>query len=193
MGKRHVTGSTVREAVGAFVGADKVREALEDLESSGFHPEEFGLLAGEYTVREALGDFYEQVNQFSDSADAPTTAFVAKESIGDTVHAYLGALMYAGSAGVAGAAVASAAILGGGLLAAVTGAAAIGAVGAVLALIIHESDAEELEQQIEEGHLLLFVRTRDAEHEKLAVEILQRHTPIEVKVVTASNAAPASA
>jgi hypothetical protein len=63
--------------------------------------------------------------------------------------------------------------------------AAIGAVGAVLALIIRESDAEALEQQVDEGHLLLFVRGHDAEQEKQAVEILQRHTPIEVRVVSA--------
>jgi outer membrane lipoprotein SlyB len=76
-------------------------------------------------------------------------------------------------------------VLGGALLAAVTGAAAIGAVGAVLALIIHESDAEELEEQVEQGHLLLFVRTRDEALEERAVEILRKHTPIEVKVVSA--------
>lgn len=185
MSDRHSGATEIREAVGAFVDADKVHDAIEELLSAGFHHEELGLLAGEYTVRQSLGEFYTQTNTFSGSADAPNTAFVAKESMGDTVHAYLGSLFFAGSTVAAGAAVATAGILGGGLLAAAAGVAAIGAVGTVLGLIIHESDAEELEQQVEEGHLLLFVRTRDAAHEKQAIEILQRHTPIEVKVVSA--------
>ena len=45
----------------------------------------------------------------------------------------------------------------------------------MLALIIHESDADYLEEQVDEGHLLLFVRTRDAEREAKAVEILSKH------------------
>jgi outer membrane lipoprotein SlyB len=189
MTDRQSATADIREAVGAFVDADKIHEAIDELVASGFRYEELGLLAGEFTVRQSLGDFYTQTNQFSDSPDAPNTAFVAKESVGDTVHAFIGTLFFAGSTVGAGAAVASAGILGGGLLAAVTGVAAIGAVGAVLGLIIRESDAEKLEQQVDEGHLLLFVRTRDEEHEKQAVEILERHTPIEVRVVTA----PASA
>lgn len=175
----------IREAVGAFSGADQVHAALDELLASGFSHEEFGLLASEFAVRESLGDFYTQTNRFAEDASAPNTAFVAKESVGDTVHAYLGSLYLAGSTAAAGAAVASAAVLGGGLLAAVAGAAAIGAIGGLLARIIQQSDAEELEQQVDEGHLLLFVRTSDDAREKLAVEVLSKHTPIEVKVVSA--------
>ena len=56
-------------------------------------------------------------------------------------------------------------------------------------MIIRLSDAEELEQQIEEGHLLLFARTRDRDRELKAIEVLQKHTPIEVKLVDARKAA----
>ena len=188
MNKQQSHNPVIREAVGVFVDADRIHGAMEELVAAGFRHQELGLLASEFAVRESLGDFYTQTNQFADDADAPNTAFVAKESVGDTVHAYLGSLFFAGTTVAAGAAVASAGVLAGGLLAAVTGAAALGAIGAALALIIRESDAEELEQQVEEGHLVLFVRTKDQAHEKRAAEILQRHTPIEVKVV----AAPAS-
>jgi outer membrane lipoprotein SlyB len=177
--------AVVRETVGAFVDARKVHEAIDELLESGFKHEELGLLASEQAVRESLGDFYTQTNQYSGGADAPNTAFVAKESVGDTVHAMIGSLSLVGSTVAAGAAVASAGIFGGALAAAVAGAAALGAVGAVLGGIIHESDAEELEEQIEEGHLLVFVRARDSAKEKQAADILQRHTPIEVKVVSA--------
>lgn len=185
MTKQRANARDVREAVGVFAGEGNLREAIAELVSVGFEREELGLLAGQHTVRQALGDFYTQTNQSAGSPAAPNTAFVANESIGDAAHAYLGSLFYAGSTVAAGAAVASAAVLGGALLAAVTGAAAFAAIGAVLALIIHQSDAEELEQQVEEGHLLLFVRTRDAAREKLAAGVLRKHTPIEVKLVNA--------
>jgi hypothetical protein len=175
----------IREVVGAFAGAGSIGEAIDELLAAGFKREELGLLAGEHTVREALGAFYLRTNQSADDPEGPNTAFVARESIGDTVHAYLGSLFYAGTTVAAGAAVASAAVLGGALVAAVTGAAALGAIGAALALIIHESDAEELEEQVEEGHLLLFVRARDDLRAKQAAQILIRHTPIEVKTVNA--------
>jgi hypothetical protein len=189
MNAQHAEVPTIREAVGAFVDVDKVHEAIDELLAAGFHHEELGLLAGEKTVRQSLGEFYEQTNEFSQSDEAPTTAFVARESIGDTVHALIGTLFFAGSTVAAGAAVVSAAVLGGGILAAITGTAAIGAVGTVLGMIIRQSDAEELEQQVEEGHLLLFVRTRDRDRELKAVETLQKHTPIEVRLVDAHKAA----
>ena len=176
---------TITEAVGVFAEAKDVQDAINELVSSGIKHEELGLLAGEFTVRQSLGDFYTQTNEAIDSEGAPNVAFVAKESVGDTVHAYLGSLFFAGTTVAAGAAVASAAVLGGALVVAVTGAAALGAVGAVLGLIIHQSDAEHLEQQVEEGHLLLFVRISDAAQENRAVSILKKHTPMEVKVVSA--------
>jgi hypothetical protein len=176
---------SIREVVGAFAGEGSIRDAIKELNAAGFRREELGLLAGEEAIRESLGDLYTRTDQTTRDPDAPNTAFVAKESIGDTVHAYLGSLFYAGTTVAAGAAVASAAVLGGALVAAVTGAAALGAIGAALALIVHESDAEELEQQVEEGHLLLFVRVSDDERARDATEILAKHTPIEVRGVTA--------
>ena len=175
----------IREAVGVFLDAADVHKAIDELIASGFHPEELGLLAGEYTVRESLGEFYKRTNEFADDSDAPNTAFVANESVGDTVHAYLGSLFFAGTTITGGAVVASAAVLGGALFAAAAGTAALAAVGVALASIIHQSDAEHLEQQVEEGHMLLFARTRDAAHEKQAISILSKHTPIEVEIVTA--------
>lgn len=78
--------------------------------------------------------------------------------------------------------VASAAVLGGALLAAVSGAAAlVGVTGGALALIIHESDAEYLEEQVE-GHLLLFVRTNDPERERIALEILTKHGAFDARM-----------
>jgi outer membrane lipoprotein SlyB len=86
--------------------------------------------------------------------------------------------------------VASAAIFGGALLTAATGALAVGAVGALVGLIIHRNDAEYLEQQIDKGRMLLFVRTRDAQHEKRALEILSRHSAHDAKIYSVPDTPP---
>jgi outer membrane lipoprotein SlyB len=172
----------IKEAVGIFFEGDKLQAAINDLLSSGFEHKDLGLLAGEHTVRQMLGHLYTDTNRTLDDPGAPRVAFVRNESMGDALHAWLGSLFFAGATTAAGAAVVSAAVLGGALLSAATGAAAIGAIGAALALIIHQSDAEYLEQQVDEGHVLLFVRTPDVAREKKASEILSRHSAYDVRI-----------
>lgn len=181
--------ATVREAVGVFFDSDHLHEAVDELVSSGFRYEDLGMLAGEEAVREKLGEFYKEVNQSAEAAEGPRMAFVAKKSMGDTVHAFLGTLFFAGTTAASGAIVASAAVLGGSLLPAVAGAAAIGLAGGAMAAIIHQGDAEHLEEQLDEGHLLLFVRARNAEEEKKAVEILSRHGGFEARIYEAPEKA----
>lgn len=178
---------TVREAVGIFFASENLHQAVDELLTSGFDLADLGLLAGEYTVKEHLGKFYTDINESADSPDGPRTAFVADQSMGDTLHGFAGSLFFVGTTVASGAIVASAAVLGGALLAAVGGVVALGAIGGALALIIHESDAEYLEEQVEEGHLLLFVRTKDAEREKAALSILSRHGAFNAKVYQAST------
>jgi len=181
--------SSIREAVGIFFDAQKLEEAVADLKASGFHSDELGLLAGEFTVKENLGHIYTDINKDSGSPDSPNVAFVAKETVDDTAHALFGTLYMFGTAVVGGAVVASAGILGGAVAVAVSTAAVFGGVGAVIGAILNKSDAEYLEEQVDEVHLLLFVRTKDAEHEKLAVEILSRHSAFDPRVHTAPKAA----
>lgn len=182
---RHKNEESVREAVGIYFGAETLREAIDDLQSSGFDPKEIGLLAGEFTVRQSLGHLYDKVNEFSEDPNAPRTAFVAKESMGDTVHGLLGGLSFVAAATAGGAVVATAGVFGGAVVAAAAGAAVVGAIGALLGKILSQSDAEYLEEQIDDGNLLLFVRTCDAAREKLAVEILSKHGAYDVRIYSA--------
>lgn len=173
--------ASVREAVGIFFDTTQLRGAVDELLQGGFTARDLGLLAAEETIRKHFADIYKPADEPGEG-DGPRMAFVRKKSVGDALHAWLGSLFFAGTTAAAGAAVASATVLGGALIPAATGAAAIGAAGAALALIIHESDAEYLEQQLDEGHLLLFVRTPDAQREKSAVRILSRHSGYDVRV-----------
>jgi hypothetical protein len=176
--------ATVQEAVGVFFDVDHLKAAIDDLVKAGFDQSEIGLLASEYTVREALGDFYTATNEFATGPKAPCTAFVADRADDDTFHALLGGLFFYGTTTAAGALVASAAILGGAVIGAAAGVAAIGAAGAVMGLLIRKSDSDFLDEQVDEGHLLLFVRTSNAERGEAAVRILSEHSAYDPKVYT---------
>lgn len=179
----------IREAVGILFDRAHLDEAIAELESADFDLGSLGLLAGQYTVRQELGDFYSEINESTESTEGPRTAFVAERSMGDTAHALIGSLFFVGTTVASGAVVASAAVLGGALVAAVAGAVAVvGFAGGAMGLILHESDAEYLEQQVDEGHLLLFVRTKDSEQERKALDILSRHGAFDAKIYEAPAA-----
>lgn len=174
--------NSVREVIGVFFGEKSLKAAIKDLRSSGFKHDQLGLLASEYAVQKALGDVYVRTNLHQDEGQAPVTAFVRKQSVGDTFRALEGSLFFAGTTAAMGAVVATSAIFGGALLPAVSGAAAVAVVGSLIGGLIHQSDAEYLEEQVDEGHLLLFVRADDGESEKLAIEIINRHAGYDARV-----------
>jgi hypothetical protein len=173
---------SIREAVGIFFNAQHLKDTIKDLLASGFDPEELGLLASEQVVERSLGDLYTRTNENADSAQAPAIAFIGKESIGETASALGGGLFFVGTSGITGAVVASAAVFGGALLAAIGGIVGVGVVGALVATIIHQSDAEYLQQQVDEGRILLFVRMADSAREQQAMDILIRHCGVDVKM-----------
>ncbi|HEY0962467.1 MAG TPA: hypothetical protein VGE69_08925 [Pseudomonadales bacterium] len=172
---------TVREAVGIFHNAESLRGAIEEFLAAGFPFDELGLLASEQVVEQSLGDMYIRTNAASDSPDAPAIAFVRREAAGDATRTHSGGLMFVGASGAAGAVVASSALLGGALLPAVGAVVGVGLIGALVASFIHQSDAEYLQQQIDEGHLLLFVRVDPAREEE-AMAILKRNSGLDVKI-----------
>lgn len=181
----------IREAVGVFFNPDHLRDALTDLLAQGFGSDELGLLASEQVVARSLGELYARTNENPHSPRAPAIAFVGRESTGNATNTLGGSLFFVGTSGVAGAVVASSAVLGGALLAAIGGVVGVGIVGALATMMIHQSDAEYLQQQVDEGHMLLFVRMADSSREQQAMNILTRHSGVDVKmyVVPASSRA----
>jgi len=171
-----------REAVGIFLGADDLKRAGQELLSSGFERTALGILAGKEAVEKSLGDLYVRANAFSQHPDAPHMELVRHEAMGTTVHAWLGGLSLAGTTALGAVAVASSAGLGGALVAAAAGAATVGSVGMLMRAIIHESDAEHLQKQVDNGRLLLFARTDTPDEERRATEILSRNNAVEAKV-----------
>jgi hypothetical protein len=171
-----------REAVGIFRSSAGLQGAIDELLSSGFHRAELSLLASEAAVVAKLGHLYRRVDSLADDPDVPRAAYVAGEDIGDAEGGIIGGLIYVGATAAAGAVVAS----GGTLLAAIAGAALAGGsgglVGSVLAKWLGDHHARHLQEQLERGGLLLWVRTRDPAREARAIEILGKYSAEKIHV-----------
>jgi hypothetical protein len=172
----------VREAVGVFSEAQQLTSAIDELERTGFERSQFGILASESTVANKLCELYRRTNAVHDPMKEPAIAFVSRDSIGAAGESMTGGLYFVGMSGVAGLIVASAAVLGGALVAAVGGIVGVGLVGLAVGSVIHQSDADELKQRVDEGHVLLFVRLPHGEREQQAKDILARYSTTDVKV-----------
>jgi hypothetical protein len=174
---------TVREAVGVFSEAQRLKSAIDDLLANGFEHDQLGILASEITVKDRLGAFYDRTNETDDPQQAPAIEFVGREALGEARESMGGSVYFVGTTGVAGAIIASTAVFGGALAAAFGGILGVGLVGALVASVIHQSDADELQSRVDEGHILLFVRLPHGEREQLAKDVLERHTATPAKVL----------
>jgi hypothetical protein len=171
---------TIREAVGVFQTADTFQEAIDELLQSGFDRAELGLVASEQAVEAKLGHRYKKVGEVEDNDSVPRAAYVSLESIGDAEGALIGGLTYVG-AGV-GAIVASAGALATAITGGALGGSAGAVIGSVLAKLVGDHHAHYLQEQLDRGGLLLWVRTWDEEDEKRAVTILKKHSGRDVHV-----------
>jgi len=167
--------STITEAVGVFSSEKELEAVADELMSHGFDRADVSLLASEEAVVEKLGHRYRSVRDIEDDPKIPTTAFVTEEGLGAAQGGVIGSLLYLPA--LAGVAVV---VASGGTMAAAIAAAAIlggvgGGIGGVLARIIGNEHADRIEDQLEHGGLLLFVRTSTPEAEKAAVDILTRN------------------
>lgn len=172
----------MREAVGLFETAEALQGAIDDLMSSGFDRAELSLLASERAVDEKLGHKYEKVAELEDEATVPRRCYVSTESVGDAEGGLIGGLLYVGALAAAGAVVASGGTLAAAIVAAAMAGGTGGLIGSALAGLLGEWHALRVQEQLDHGGLLLWVRTRDAEHEARAVEVLRRHSGRDVHV-----------
>jgi hypothetical protein len=174
--------STLREAVAVFENSEALEEAIDDLMSSGFDRSHLSLLAAEETVDDKLGHKYQKIAELEDDPIVPRCCYVSTESLGEAEGGLIGGLMYVGAMAAAGGVVAS----GGTLALVITAAAVAGGVGGLLgtvaAKLVGDHHARYLQEQLDHGGLLLWVRTTNSEHEKRAVDILAKHSARDVHV-----------
>jgi len=174
-----VYSSIMTEAVAVFLDVESFQAAIDDLLSVGFDHADINVLAHEDTITSKLGPAHAST-ELGDDPDVPRIGYVPDETIGNAEGALIGAGVYV-PAMFGGLAVAAS----GGTLLGVFAAAALaggagGLVGAALARYIGHEHAKHLDQHLQHGGLLLWVRTRDAAREKQALEILRRHSAHDV-------------
>jgi hypothetical protein len=165
---------TVREAVAVLEDVTELEAAVADLRAAGFPEEDLSLLAGHDTVQSKLGRMYQRVEELEDEPEAPRTAFVSLRRLGDREDHVVSALTILPTLIAAGTVVASA----GAVAAAVAGAA----LGTALSHFMNKQHAEWLQEQLDRGGLLLWVRTPDPERERQAITILTRHAAHDVHI-----------
>lgn len=173
---------TVREAVGVFPSERTLQAAVDDLLSHGFDRSELSLLAPLSSVQKELGHGFASVTELEDDATVPTTAYISTDTIGDAEGGVFGGFIYVGALATLTAVVASGGAIGAAIIAAAAGGIGGGAIGGALAKIIGQHHADYVEEQLERGGLLLWVRTWNAADEKHAIEILANHSGSDVHV-----------
>jgi hypothetical protein len=165
--------ASTREAVGVFDDAKALEAAIGDLLAAGFERAQISLLAGEKAIVEKLGHTYVRVEELEDDLAAPRIKYRSMEA---SKMALLGALASIGALAAAGAIFA-----GGGALAATLGSGVIGAeVGGFLSGVfgdfLDSRHARYLQEQLDHGGLLLFVRCAGDGEENLARETLLKRS-----------------
>jgi hypothetical protein len=172
----------IREAVGYFETADALQEAIDELMSSGFDRAELSLLAAGHAVEEKLGHKYKKIAELEDDPKVARCCYVSTESVGDAEGALIGGPLYVAASAAAGVILASGGTMAAAILGAALAGGAGGVIGGVLAKLVGDRHAHHLQEQLEHGGLLLWVRTPDAAHERRAVDILKKHSGHDVHV-----------
>lgn len=169
----------VSEAVAVFHDVSELDAAVEELRAAGFANEDISLLASEDAVARKLGHRYERVEELEDDPEAPRVAYRTRTSLGESEDRLIGSLTYLPAVVAAGTVVASAGVVA----AAVTGTAIAGAlIGTVLAHWLDKNHAEHLQEQLDHGGLLLWVRTPDEDAQRRALEVLTRRSAHDVHI-----------
>jgi hypothetical protein len=172
----------VREAAGVFHTRDSLEAAIDALLRSGFDRADIDIMAGVDAVQQKLGAVYAAAEKSPDLPSAPRHAYIARKETTTPLALTAGILTYIGATAAAAGVVAS----GGSLAVALVAAAAGGAAGAGLGVrIAHKlglGAAQELEERMERGGLVLWVRVRSPQHETKAQEILRQHGGEAVRV-----------
>lgn len=163
---------TVREAVAIFHEVSKLHEAADELMISGFDRSDLSILAGRKAVEQKLGHMFSRVEDAEDDPRIATQAYVGTDSINEAKAFATGGLFYVGALSAIGIIVAS----GGSVAAALIGAAVAGGAGGILGTylghVLDKPRADYINDQINKGGILLWVHTKDPEHEALALKIL---------------------
>ena len=185
--ERHTTVINVPEAVGIFDTFETQQAAFYDLRAVGFHHSDISLLGSEEALREKLGKAYWHAPELEDDPRAPRAHFVSEEAIGELEGAIAGGFFFVGSYIAMAAMLGPASTLAASIAAIAIGGSPAAVIGTILARRVGQHHKDYYANQIRHGGILMWVRTRDKEHEDLAVKIMKEHSGRDVHVHGWSN------
>jgi hypothetical protein len=178
-----------REMVGVFSDADSLEYAVADLMDSGFAKKHVSLLASEAAIVRQLGHHYNKVEDIEDTPWLPRSAYIPSKSRRVTEAILFSGLLILGAIVAIGAAKLAEGKLSLMLSSGVVGAVVGGLIGGFLGKLIQERHNKYLAEQLGHGGLLLWVRIRDHDQERLVRDILERHSARDVHAQTLTSAA----
>jgi hypothetical protein len=168
------------EAVAVFHDVQSFQAAIDDLLLAGFDHADINVLAHERTVKSKLGREYRSTAEFEDDPETPRIGYVPEETIGDAEGAVIGAGIYLPAIFGSLAVVASGGTMLGAFGVALLAGGAGGLIGTALARFLGHEHTRHLEQHLNRGGLLIWVRTHDLERERRALDVLSRHSAEDV-------------
>ncbi len=165
--------TAIREAVGVFHDEKSLQAAVDALLIAGFDRSYLSLLAAQNSIEAKLGHRFEKVSELEDEPEVPTQAYVGTDSRTEGKGVLVGVLFYVGACAAAGAVVASGGTAAAALIAGAVAGGGGGLVGAAFARFLEQRHAHRLQEQLDRGGLVLWVRTPTLEDEQRAVETLR--------------------
>jgi len=166
--------ASIREAVAVFHDPEALQAAVSDLQSHGFDRAEISFIARE-GFSGHVAEEYREAGEVEDRPDvtreAPTdeTDIRQRRTLEISMAATIAAFAAVGFTVLGGGAPALAAGVG------AVAAGGVGGLGALLGRLYGQGQDRFVQEQIDRGGVLLWVRTRDAEAETRALDILRRH------------------
>ncbi|MEQ1790230.1 MAG: hypothetical protein ABL857_07290 [Rickettsiales bacterium] len=163
----------IREAVGIFDNYDEMEKTIEELQIAGIGRRHISVLGSQTAVEKKFGSAHVKTKMLADHPDAPRSPDIRQEELGIGQGALISGGLFVG--------VVTAVILSGGLAVpgivttAVIGGAGGAMAGGLLAVLLGEKYAEFFQSQIDEGGLLLWVNTPNAEMESKVQKILKNN------------------
>ncbi|MEQ8407288.1 MAG: hypothetical protein RKH07_03330 [Gammaproteobacteria bacterium] len=173
----------LREVVGVFFEGNRLEKAINTLKEAGYGMDRLGVLSHNNADGKKLSQLYGEVSWHSGSSLSPEFKFFEQRSSRESANAFFGGLGVIAMAAISGGIVAAAAALAGPVGAATAGAIVVGLIGAMASTIISESHTQRMQSYLEEGHLLLFVRTEGGRQEDDVRRILADHSAMNTEVV----------
>lgn len=172
----------IPEAVGVFDNSVDLQAAIYDLLMSGFRRDDLSMLGELDTLEEKLGSAFWRSKDLEDDPHAPRANFVSEEAIGEFEGAVFGGFFFLGSAIAMTAMLTPASTLAASIAAIAIGGTPGAIIGTIFARRIGKHHKDYYRRQIENGGILLWVRTQDEAKQVMARKILEGHSGKDVHI-----------